>query len=64
MSLTKIPISPYHLDMWVIISKDPHKEVAQTNVSNPGINISWDDGMSACTNDHFYNGHCYEQWPT
>lgn len=56
VSLTKIPISPYSVDMWVIMSKDPHKEVTQTNVSNPGINITWDDGMAAWTNDHFYNG--------
>lgn len=55
--LTKLPVSPYAVDLWVIISKDPHKEVAQANVSNPGINITWGDDMAAWTNDHFYNGY-------
>lgn len=55
--LVKIPVSPYAVDLWVIMTKDPHKEVAQVNVSNPGINITWADDMEAWTNDHFYKDY-------
>jgi hypothetical protein len=55
--LSKINISPYHVDLWIVISKDPHKEVTQLNVSNPGINIQWSDSMSAYTRGDIYNGN-------
>lgn len=55
--LSKINVSPYHVDLWIVISKDPHKEVTQLNVSNPGVNIQWSDSMSACTRGDIYNGN-------
>ena len=57
MILNKIEVNPYAVDLWVLVTGNPHKDVPQTNVSNPGINISWSDGMAAWTNDHFYNGY-------
>jgi len=54
MILHKAPINPYALDLWIIITSDPHKDVAYMNVKHPGLNITWSDDMAAWTNDHIW----------
>lgn len=55
MILKKIDVTPYSVELWIIITKNPFKDVPQVNVSNPGINITWLEDMSAWTNDHFFH---------
>lgn len=57
MVFKKIPIHPYAVDLWLLISKDPHKDVTQLNVSNPGLQLKWGSDYAAWTNDHFYRDY-------
>lgn len=54
MILHKVPINPYALELWIVITSDPFKDVPKMNVTYPGLNITWDDGFAAWINDHIW----------
>lgn len=54
MILHKALIAPYSLELWVIITDNPHKDVPHMNVKYPGLRITWTDDMAAWTNDHIW----------
>lgn len=50
----EIPVNPYSVFLWVIISNDPSKAVEEFTSQNPGLKIAWDNGWAAWTEDYFY----------
>lgn len=56
MILNRVPISPYHVELMVAISKDPETDISKINVTNPGLNAQWPKGCAACTHAEVWNG--------
>jgi len=52
--IKEIPMSPYSVDLWLIISSDPSEAVTKFNHSHPNLAIKWTNDMAAWTEDKFY----------
>lgn len=55
MILHRVPIAPYHIELLVVISKDPATDISKVNVTNPGLTGVWPKNAAACTNE-IWNG--------
>lgn len=53
----KIPVTPYVVDLWIVITNEPSKEVWRMNKKNRGLDLSWDEGAAAQTEGSLYNNH-------
>ncbi len=55
MIVHKVSVNPYSLELWVVITNNPHKDVSEMNLKTPGLNLPWADDMAAWTNDHIHD---------
>ncbi len=68
MILRKVLLSPYVVELWIILTDNPKVDVPKINKKYKGLEIVWDDQTAAWTNDHFYEdnilGVCFDvtQW--
>lgn len=49
-----IPLTPYAVDLWLLISNTPHYAVLELNQKHKGLGLKWDSGWAAWTEDNFY----------
>lgn len=49
-----IPLTPYAVDLWVIISNDPFYAVVEFNQKNKDLGLKWGKDWAAWTEDTFY----------
>jgi len=52
--LKEIPLTPYAVDLWILISNTPHYAVLELNQKYKGLGLKWDSGWAAWTEDDFY----------
>ena len=55
MILKKVNLSPYIVELWIIITDDPAKDIPKLNKKYKGLEIQMDAQTAAWTNDHFYD---------
>lgn len=51
----EIPMNPYSVTLWVMISNDCQKTVIELAQKHPGLNLPWGNDYAAWTEDVFYN---------
>lgn len=54
MVIRKVTLAPYVVELWIIITNDPTKDIPKINKKYKGLDVTWDDQTAAWTNDHFY----------
>lgn len=50
----EIPITPYAVELWLIITNDPYKSCAEFNQKHKDLGLKWGSGTAASTEDVFY----------
>jgi hypothetical protein len=55
MLLKKLPLTPYVVELWIILTDNPTVDIPKINKKYKGIDITWDDLTAAWTNDHIYD---------
>jgi hypothetical protein len=50
----RIPVNPYTVELWVLITDDPYFECGRLNQKFKGLEFRWEGDAAAMTND-FYN---------
>jgi hypothetical protein len=50
----EVPLSPYAVDLWILISNDPHYSVLELNQKYKGLSLKWGSDYAAWTEDVFY----------
>lgn len=54
MIIRKVLLSPYIVELWIVISDNPLVDIPKINKKYKGLDITWDAQTAAWTNDHFY----------
>lgn len=50
----EIPVNPYSVSLWVLISNNPSKTLEEFTAKHPGLKIQWGKDFAAWTEDEFY----------
>lgn len=53
----QIPVSPYVVELWLVITDNPFHECWRMNRKFRGLDLTWDDGAMAQTEAEFYQGN-------
>lgn len=53
----KIPVNPYSVELWLLITNDPFYEVTRLNFKNKGLEFKWEEDAAAMTSMQFYKNN-------
>lgn len=51
----KIPVNPYTVELWILISNNPYYECTKLNHTYKGLEFKWEENAAAMTSNDFYD---------